>query len=143
MHTYRHIQFGTLTIGFLLMGLALAGAIAVSTGGHPVALTVFVILLLLIPLVYNLTVEIRQRKIVVFFGIGLIRRTFDLDDVCSARPVRNHWFYGWGVRLTPHGWMFNVSGLDAVELILASGRKFRIGTDEPQRLAEAIRQAKG
>jgi hypothetical protein len=55
--------------------------------------------------------------------------------------VRNKWWYGWGIRLTPHGWLFNVGGLDAVELELASGRKFRIGTDEPQGLLNAIRTA--
>jgi hypothetical protein len=35
-------------------------------------------------------------------------------------------------------WVWNVSGLDAVELTLRSGRRFRIGTDEPEELAKAI-----
>lgn len=36
------------------------------------------------------------------------------------------------------GWIYNVWGLDAVELDLASGRKFRIGTDETIDLAAAL-----
>ena len=38
-----------------------------------------------------------------------------------------------------NGWLFNVSGLQAVEIFLRSGKKYRIGTDEPERLVEAIR----
>jgi len=34
--------------------------------------------------------------------------------------------------------MYNVAGLEAVELVLASGKKFRIGTDQPAELANAI-----
>jgi hypothetical protein len=34
--------------------------------------------------------------------------------------------------------MWNISGLDAVELDYLDGRKFRIGTDQPEELADAI-----
>jgi len=37
--------------------------------------------------------------------------------------------------------MYNISGLDAVELRLKKGGVFRIGSDEPQRLEEALKQA--
>ena len=48
---------------------------------------------------------------------------------------------GWGIRKVVGGWMFNVAGLDAVELGLSKGGLFRIGTDEPDQLLEAITQA--
>jgi hypothetical protein len=38
--------------------------------------------------------------------------------------------------------MRNVGGLDAVGLELTSGRRFRIGTDEPERLLHAIEEAR-
>jgi len=38
-------------------------------------------------------------------------------------------------------WLWNISGLDGVELALVSGRRFRIGTDEPKQLAAAIQGA--
>ena len=60
-------------------------------------------------------------------------------EIVGAEPVRNEWHYGWGIRFTAFGWLFNVSGLDAVELALDSGKRVRIGTDEPRRLAEAVR----
>jgi hypothetical protein len=52
--------------------------------------------------------------------------------------VRTPLYYGWGIRPAPHGWMFNVSGLGGVELIFKNNERFRIGSDEPRRLAEAI-----
>ncbi|MEJ2284164.1 MAG: hypothetical protein P8X85_11275 [Desulfobacterales bacterium] len=42
--------------------------------------------------------------------------------------------YGRNIRLTPHGWLFNVSGLHAVEIPLRSGKKYRMGTDDPEGL---------
>jgi hypothetical protein len=39
--------------------------------------------------------------------------------------------------------MFNVSGLDAVEIEQTDGKGFRIGTDEPKRLEAAIRKIAG
>ncbi len=54
------------------------------------------------------------------------------------RPVRNSWWYGWGVRKVPGGWMYNVWGYDAIELELASGKVFRIGTDDPDGLLAAL-----
>jgi len=141
MTTYRHTQFGTVTVLSLLFGLAVAGVIGLTAGGHPVSWMVCAIMGFSLLLFYNLSVVIRDRTLTAAFGVGLIRKRFHLDEIRSARAVRNPWYYGWGIRLTPHGWMFNVSGLEAVELELASGRRFRIGTDEPHRLAAAIREA--
>ena len=59
-----------------------------------------------------------------------------------AREVRNSWWYGWGLRKVPGGWMFNNAGYGAVELRLASGRVFRIGTDEPDAVLSAIESAR-
>ncbi len=57
--------------------------------------------------------------------------------------MSNRWYYGWGIRLTPHGRLYNLSGLEAVEVQLNTGKKFRIGTDEPDALVRALRAAIG
>ena len=46
---------------------------------------------------------------------------------------------GEAVRMAKHGWMWNISGLDAVELTYHNGKKLRIGTDEPEVLLEALK----
>ena len=66
----------------------------------------------------SLTIEILDGELCCRFGIGLIRKRFPLRHVVAVETVRNSWIWGWGIRYTPHGWLFNVSGLDAVELTL-------------------------
>jgi hypothetical protein len=55
--------------------------------------------------------------------------------------VRNHWWNGFGIRMTTGFRLYNVSGLDAVELRLRSNETRRIGTDDPQGLAAALQPA--
>jgi hypothetical protein len=74
------------------------------------------------------------------FGVGLIRKKIKLKDIQGATRVRNKWWYGWGMRMGPSGWIYNVSGLDAVEIELKGGERFRIGTDEPEELLRVLRQ---
>jgi hypothetical protein len=143
MPYYRHTQFGTLmvlTFGPVVIGMA--ALIVYSPRTMPFAVPVLLLMLLVGLLFYNLTVEVTQDAITATFGIGLIKRRIALSGVVDARAVRNKWWYGWGIRLTPHGWLWNVSGFDAVELEYTNGKRFRIGTDEPERLTAAIVQAR-
>jgi hypothetical protein len=73
--------------------------------------------------------------------VGLVQKEWPLHEIVSVTPVKNPWYYGFGLRYTPHGWLYNVSGRHAVEVLLESGSKVRIGTDEPEKLARAISHA--
>ncbi|RLE16711.1 MAG: hypothetical protein DRJ28_01085 [Actinobacteria bacterium] len=86
----------------------------------------------------RLVVTVIDGSVAATFGLGKPHRIVQLSDVVDARQVRNHWIQGWGVRRVSRGWMYNVWGLDAVELELTSGNTFRIGTNEPDRLHTAI-----
>ena len=86
----------------------------------------------------SLTVRVSHDRVTLRFGPGLIRKSFDTINICNAGIVQNRWYYGWGVKLTPHGWLYNVSGFDAVQIELKNGRKYRIGSDQPKDLFEAI-----
>ncbi len=86
----------------------------------------------------TLTVIVWDGALVVFFGPGLIRRRIPLRRVREVRVVKTPWYYGWGIRLTPTGWLWNVSGLDGVEVQFDDAHRFRVGSDEPNRLAEAL-----
>jgi len=144
MEIYRHRQVGLLPMVLLVAVFALTAAIRVASPSAVVdriSASVLIVVVLLIGLFWSLTVEVDSERVTVWFGFGLIRRSFPVSEIREAIRVRNPWYYGWGIRLTPSGWMFNVSGLDAVELTLARNRAFRIGTDDPDRLVEAIRWA--
>ena len=137
---YRTTQPGTLLVAILVVSLAVVSAIGSSTGWHPVVAVVAAMLGLILIVFRSLTIEIDETELRCWLGDGLVRRRFPLSEIASARPVRNKWYYGWGIRWIPTGWMFNVSGLDAVELTLSSGKRFRIGTDRPGEVIEALRR---
>ena len=86
----------------------------------------------------RLTVVVDDRSVTASFGWGWPRRTIDRSEIESAAAVRNSWWHGWGIRKVSRGWMYNNGGRDAIELSLRSGRVFRIGTDQPGELLEAV-----
>ena len=75
------------------------------------------------------------------FRSGFWNYRLPLGDIQDVAVVRNHWWNGFGIRMRPGFRLYNVSGLDAVELRLKSGEIRRIGTDDPQALAEALKSA--
>jgi hypothetical protein len=104
-------------------------------------LVVASILLVTLILFASLTVEVTDAEVRLSFGPGVIRKSFQVDEIRDVRVVQNPWHYGWGIHMTPHGWLFNVAGPGAVELTFDSDTKVRIGSDEPSRLMAAIRLA--
>jgi len=66
-----------------------------------------------------------------------------LHDILSVKTVKNHRYYGRGIRgwLWPKMCIYNVSGFDAVEIKLKNGKIYRIGTDEPKKLEQMILQS--
>ena len=141
MNAYRHTQFGTVTVITTVAIMPLAVLPAWLAGTATVAWLILGSLVVLLALFFSLTVEIDTEHLRIRFGIGLIRKRFPLDRIDTCRPVRNSWLYGWGIRLTPHGWLYSVSGLEAVELKMKSGKTCRIGTDEPEVLTAALQEA--
>lgn len=91
----------------------------------------------------TLTVFIDKTHIGLKFGFGIYRRKFQLSDILSAHTIKNKWYYGWGIRwcARPRMWIYNVSGFSAVEIKLSNGKIYRIGTDEPEKLAAIIQMA--
>ncbi|MFC2067226.1 hypothetical protein ACFLUO_09320 [Chloroflexota bacterium] len=138
---YEHTQVGYLVIAAMTSVIIIIGITLANAGANWIAIAVLIIIAIALVWFSTLTVTIWEDEMEVRFGPGPIRKRFKLSDIASCQAVKNHWYYGWGIRLTPHGVLFNVSGLHAVELKLTTGKKFRIGTDVPQELEAAIRQA--
>jgi len=138
---YQHTQIGYVTIIAVVISLLLIGYIMTVYVFNWIAFAVLIILAIFLVLFATLTVVIDQEAIDIRFGPGVIHKKFFLKDIESCRVVKNLWYYGWGIRLTPHGWLYNVSGLSAVEMTMKSGKKYRIGSDVPDELERAIRQS--
>ncbi len=86
----------------------------------------------------RLTVTVDSSKLAAWFGPGWPRRVIPLTDIVAVRKMRSKWYEGWGIRKIRGGWMYSVWGLDAIELDLASGKKFRIGSDQPDDLLAVL-----
>jgi hypothetical protein len=142
MPDYRHIQIGTVTLGVLGAGILIVVAILLARGSDVLILAVLLILVVTAGVFASLTVELRGGVLTFWFGPGLLRKRVQVATIQSCSVVRNPWWYGWGVRWTPRGWLYNVSGRAAVELILIDGRRLRIGTDEPHQLCDAVERAR-
>ncbi len=138
---YEHTQVGYLIIAVMAAVMVWIGVVLANAGINWIAIAGLVIIAIALVLFSSLTVVIWEEDLEARFGPGPIRKRFKLNEIESCQVVRNHWYYGWGIRLTPHGVLYNVSGFHAVEIKLRTGKKFRIGTDVPQELEEAIRQA--
>jgi hypothetical protein len=135
---YRHTQIGLVVVVSITAAIVFIAAVGHRAGWPPAMLAVLAGLVVALALFYSLTVEIRASELVVAFGIGFPRFTYQLSRAREVRVVRNPWYYGWGIHLTADGWLYNVSGFFAVEIVFFDGRKIRIGTDEPDSLYRAV-----
>ncbi len=140
MARYEHTQTGTLIIVALCLAVGLMTVLLIAQFNW-IGAAVLVVMGICLCLFHSLTVTVNGDAVTIRFAGGPIRKTFPLRDVASCEVVRNHWYNGWGIRWIPGGWLFNVSGLRAVELRMKTGRRYRIGTDEPEKLANAINTA--
>ena len=90
----------------------------------------------------RVTVEVGENELRWYFGPGFWSYRLPLDDIETVAAARNRWWNGFGIRRGPGFRLYNVSGLDAVELRLKSHEVRRIGTDDPQGLVEALKSAR-
>jgi len=137
---YERTQIGHVIIWSLLPIILIAsgGLIGSPSHGRP-PLIVSIILLVALLLFYKLRITIEDQTLCAVFGTGIVRKSVPLAEIVACEPIRIRWWYGWGIHLTPYGWLYNVSGFDAVAISLRDGRKLALGTDDPEGLAAAIR----
>ena len=152
MISYKHTQIGYLIlvitiavfILFAWVHITALGEIPSVNSGSNFAISFLMVLILFILASFStLTVLIDENYIHIKFGYGIFKKKISLQEITSLKTAKNHWYYGWGIRLWlwPTMWIFNVSGFDSVELVMKNGKIYRIGTDEPIKLESAITAA--
>ena len=141
MEHYKHTQIGYLLLTLYSIVVLFLGYFNIMTSFHPLTLISLTIVLIVLGVFSRLTVTVDDQMIKIQFGLRIIRKTFLLREIGAYRVVKNPWYYGWGIRFTPRGWLFNVSGFLATELQRKNGKRYRIGTDDPDNLAEALDKA--
>jgi hypothetical protein len=138
---YKHSQVGWIIWGICLPVVLVLWIVSViyptqmTTG--PVIISIAIIIALI--LFGRLTIYVDNDGVGFYFGPGIIKKYFPFSQIDSAIKARNHWFWGWGIRWFGRGWLYNVSGLDSIEIRLKSGKVLRIGTDEPDKLISVLK----
>ncbi len=151
MTTYKHTQIGyqmlVVTLAVLvffawLQITARAEAPSYNSGTNFAVTATMAFILFILASFTTLSVSIDENYLRIKFGYGIFRKKFSASEIASVTKVKNHWYYGWGIRLWlwPHMWIFNVYGFDAVEIRMKNGKIYRIGTDEPEKLETAIKR---
>ena len=135
---YKHTQIGYFLLIVYSIAVLFVGHLNIMTNFNPFALASLIIVLIALGIFTRLTVTVDDQIIKVQFGLRVIRKAFQLNEIEAYRVVKNPWYYGWGIRFTPRGWLFNVSGFSAIELQMKNGKTYRIGTDDPDNLAAAL-----
>ena len=120
------------------MILALLSTVAGWRSGQWTAAIVPAVPIIIALLFSSLTVSVNERELRWYFGPGLWIYQLPVDEIETVAVVRNQWWNGFGIRMRPGFRLYNVSGLDAVELRLNSGDVRRIGTDDPGGLYAAL-----
>lgn len=141
---YEHTQLGYVTVPILVVIALLAGVFAAQSDSGIskwASLAVSVGLFVGAVLFSSFTVSVNEQGVRFFFGPGFWEQRIPHEDIEQVRIVRNPVWYGWGVRYTPDGWVYTVSGLRAVELTTVNEDRIRIGTDEPQAFKHALEAA--
>lgn len=144
MVTYKEFQFGWLIFLILIpIYIVLAIFYVLDIGDKPLESSHFLVITAVFSLVcllfYGMTTRVTKKLIVISYGMGLIRKRIATSRIKDLRVVRNSAIYGWGIRLIPNGILFNISGLDAVELTFTDTKRIiRIGTKDPERLKSEI-----
>ena len=110
-------------------------------GNNPLPTVPFLILmglfLFIIPLFYKLTIKIEGTTLRLIYGIGIIRINFRIDELLDVETIRTPWYYGWGIRVTPKGMLYNIQGSKALRVKYrknGKNKKVMIGTPEPELL---------
>ena len=144
METKTYKQYGIFSVILLLPLMLIFIGVLIKSGFSTDPITVvvlFVIVTFLICLLifYQLTIKISNDSISFRLGIGLVGKTYKFSDIKSCKAVTNFALNGIGIRMLSNGWLYNVTGLKAVELQFKNRKSVvRIGTDKPEEISNFI-----
>ncbi len=147
---YRKSQVGWILIVIMpLVCIFMALSYVYELGSNPLPFSAMIILiavfLFIMLIFFNLTIFIQDRTIHAKYGIGLIHIKIRVDELHEASIVKTPWWYGWGIRVTPQGMLYNIYGKQAVKIKYTGKGKTKtvmLGSAEPEKLLEKVNQLK-
>lgn len=142
MVRYEHTQRGTVVQAALLIGAVVSFALAQFLPAPPFVVPIVLIVFVAFAYMFSsLTIHVTDRALHWCFGPGMFRKQVSLADIATVETTRTRLLEGWGIHKTSRGWLYNVSGFDAVRITLHGGKSILLGTDEPDRLRSVLLRA--
>lgn len=146
---YKYTQVGFVTIIMILLVGAFTWFIfdaAIKSSESQLALMLKVIglvvagfFVLVLAAFYSFTIQVAAGELSFWFGFGVARKSITLQDIHSVEVVKNPWYYFWGIKSTPGGWLFSIApGGRAVELVVADGKLIRLCTNQLEELKQSL-----
>jgi hypothetical protein len=116
----------------------------------PILSVVFVMVIVIVIIVYILELSVVVTSGGVYYMFYPFQRRYnkiEFEDIkqCYARKYRPVLEYGgWGIRYSLwNGRAYNIRGNKGVQLVLKNGKKILFGSESPEELELAVRQAGG
>ena len=91
-------------------------------------------------LLWDLTIQINDGKLIHWFGPRFWQRSYEIDSIKEVTPSSSTWWQGYGIRFVGDGWMYNVSGKDRIRIEFHSGKICYLGTDDMDELLAILNQ---
>lgn len=146
MEAKNYTQFGTFSVAIMLPLLILFTGLLIKSGlssSPEMYIYLFLVLTFAICLLifYKLTIIIDKTNVSFKLGIGLVGKSYKITDIKSCKSVANSALNGIGIRMLSNGWLYNVSGLKAIELQFNNRKSIiRIGTNIPNEISSVIQK---
>lgn len=144
MASKKFTQFGTFTVIILSLFLLFSIVMGLTVGSTDnMMMLIFIVLslifLILLFFFYKMVIEIDGIHISFKLGIGIFGKSYQISEIESCKPVKDSFLNGWGIHKIHNGWLYNVSGFNAVELTFKNtGKRIWIGTNKPDEITEII-----
>lgn len=134
---YKHTQIGTAML--VIFGLVFSLLVFTSISEPQESIWFAYIIVGVVALLFSsLTISVDDHEIKWFFGPKFWNKSLQLSAIESAKIIETKWYFGFGIRLISTGWLYNVSGLTAVELQLKDKTTITLGTNDSKCLLKAI-----
>jgi len=127
----------------LFSGLLIKSGLA-NTPDFYIHLSLVIVFLICLLVFYKLTITVDDKSVTFKLGIGLVGKSYKIADLKSCKPVATSVLNGIGIRMLPNGWLYNVTGLKAIELRFANKKSIvQIGTNKPDEISQLIQSLIG
>ena len=93
---------------------------------------------------YSLKTLVTREELLIRFGpLPIFKKSVALSDIQDVTIGRSLLIDGFGIHYRPgEGWIWNLWGFDCVKLMLKNEKRFRIGSNDVNRLFDALKTAR-